>query len=219
MSKRPRRLPWQGEEAPDWRVNDNDGGAFEMKEVVKKRKLSGCDEEEQHLLIRSDKAKTGYKGVTPNHGRYQAECTTSPCRYNYLGHFGTLEEAAQAYLQHREKQHPEQLKKERAPPLQAQEHLLIQSAMSSTGYKGLLIRSDRARSGYKGVTAYDGRYRANCDTAPCHGNYLGNFGTPEDAARRTCSTGTRSIRRSWRRSEHLRLRRCLKRRSNFSWSR
>jgi hypothetical protein len=36
-------------------------------------------------------------------------CHTSPCRHNNLGNFGTPEEAAQAYLQHHQKEHPEEL--------------------------------------------------------------------------------------------------------------
>jgi hypothetical protein len=79
-------------------------------------------------LIRSDRANntTGFKGVSPHHGRYQAMCTTSPCRNNHLGNFDTPEEAAQAYLHHYQKEHPEELKKKKqAPPLQVQEHLLI----------------------------------------------------------------------------------------------
>ena len=61
------------------------------------------------LLIRSDTAKTGFKGVRPHNGRYQARCNTSPCHHNYLDMFDTPEEAAQAYLQHYRKKHPEQL--------------------------------------------------------------------------------------------------------------
>ena len=53
-------------------------------------------------LIRSDKAKSGYKGVTANKGRYRAQCTTAPCRNNNLGAFDTPEDAAQAYLQHQQ---------------------------------------------------------------------------------------------------------------------
>ena len=87
---------------------------------------------EEHL-IRSDRANstTGFKGVqTLSHGgRYTATCKTPPCRNNYLGIFGIPEEAAQAYLQHQEKQHPEELEKEWARPvlLPIQEHLLIRS--------------------------------------------------------------------------------------------
>jgi len=53
--------------------------------------------------------------VVANNGRYRAECSTSPCRHNYLGTFGTPEEAAQAYLQHQEKEHLEELGKQRVP--------------------------------------------------------------------------------------------------------
>ena len=66
-------------------------------------------------LIPSDKCSTGYRGVHPNRGRYQATCDTPPCHNNNLGTFVTPEEAAQAYLQHYQKEHPEELKKERMP--------------------------------------------------------------------------------------------------------
>ena len=68
-------------------------------------------------LMRSDRAKTGFKGVVPDHGRYQAACNTSSCRHNHLGMFGTPEEAAQAYLQHQQEEHPEELEKMQAPLL------------------------------------------------------------------------------------------------------
>jgi hypothetical protein len=107
---------WQGDRAPDWRVDD--GKAVEVKEGGKKRKLSGCDEEEQHLLIRSDKSSTGYRGVHPHQGRYQAKCQTPPCLQNYLGTFDTSEEAAQAYLQHYQEEHPEELKVQHQYPVE-----------------------------------------------------------------------------------------------------
>jgi hypothetical protein len=128
-------------------------------------------EVQHHLLIPSDKAKSGYKGVNSNHGRYMAQCNTSPCHHGHLGMFGTSEEAAQVYLQHWEKEHPEELAKERVPRsvlLPVQEHLLI--------------RSDRSSTGFTGVYPNKGRYQAKCDTSPCHNNHLGSFGTPEEAA-------------------------------------
>ena len=66
-------------------------------------------EVEHHLLIQSDKAKSGYRGVIASYGRYRATCNTPPCRHNHLGTFDTPEEAAQAYLQHQEEEHPEEL--------------------------------------------------------------------------------------------------------------
>jgi hypothetical protein len=51
------------------------------------------------------------------------------------------------------------------PPLVIQEHLLIRSKVSQTGFKG--VRLSR------------GRYKARCT---CHQNHLGCFGTPEEAA-------------------------------------
>ena len=63
-------------------------------------------EVQEHLLIRSDKATSGYKGVTTSKGRYYAKCDTSPCHHNRLGIFDTSEEAAQVYLQHWVTEHP-----------------------------------------------------------------------------------------------------------------
>ena len=83
-----------------------------LKLSDKMKKQGGRDSEkdvEEHL-IRSDRANstTGFKGVHPNDGRYQAVCETSHCRKNYLGRFDTPEQAAQAYLQHQEKEHLQQ---------------------------------------------------------------------------------------------------------------
>jgi hypothetical protein len=119
-------------------------------------------EVQEHLLIRSDRAKTGYRGVCFNRGRYQAVCETSPCLHNQLGRFDTAEDAAQSYLQHWETKHPKGLP-------EVQEHLLIRSDKSSTGFKG--VRLNR------------GRYQAQCTTAPCRNKSLGVFDTPEEAAR------------------------------------
>ena len=60
---------------------------------------------QEHLLIRSDQASTGYKGVAANKGRYRAQCDAPPCHNNHVGSFGTPEEAAQAYLQHQQHSH------------------------------------------------------------------------------------------------------------------
>jgi hypothetical protein len=65
---------------------------------------------QEHLLIRSDKSSTGFKGVFQNHGRFMARCDTPPCRNNHLGTFDTSQKAAQAYLQHWETDHPDALK-------------------------------------------------------------------------------------------------------------
>ena len=70
---------------------------------------------QEHLLIRSNRAKTGYKGVRPDHGRFQATCDTPTCRGNNLGIFGSPEDSAQSYPQHYQEKHPAELKKERAP--------------------------------------------------------------------------------------------------------
>ena len=69
----------------------------------------------------------------PNHDRYEAKCDTSPCHTNYLGTFGTPEEAAQTYLQHQEEEHPEKLEKERAPPLQVKEKKKDAAAAAAGG--------------------------------------------------------------------------------------
>jgi hypothetical protein len=144
---------------------------------------------QEHLLMRSDSNLTGFKGVCPNEGRYKATCSTAPCHDQHLGMFATPEEAAQAFLQHWQTNHPEELKKvqqqgPRAPRpvlLPVQEHLLM--------------RSDKGSTGFKGVCPKKGRYKAKCNrTAPCHDHHLGSFGTPEEAGRqlrRTCSTGRR----------------------------
>jgi hypothetical protein len=126
---------------------------------------------QEHLLIRSDRSSTGFKGVHPNKGRYQTQCNTSPCRLNHLGTFDTPEKAAQVYLHHQQKEHPEELKKEQVPRpvlLPVQEHLLI--------------KSDKAKTGHKGVSAQDDWYTATCHTAPCRHYHLGRFDTPEEAA-------------------------------------
>ena len=64
-------------------------------------------------LIRSGRSSTGYKGVRAHYGRYQAQCGTPPCTLGSLGTFDTKEEAAQAYLQHRGREHQAALEKER----------------------------------------------------------------------------------------------------------
>jgi hypothetical protein len=48
----------------------------------------------------------------------------------------------------------------------------------------LLIRTDRkdSKTGYKGVRPHGGRYKAECQTSPCHHSHLGTFDTPEGAA-------------------------------------
>ena len=53
--------------------------------------------------IRSDKNSTGFRGVRPHRGRYEAGCTLAACLNSYLGAFDTAEEAAQAFLQHWQK--------------------------------------------------------------------------------------------------------------------
>jgi hypothetical protein len=98
-------------------------------------------------LIRSRRTISGFQGVTPHSFGFKASCSRMTCCDGtvpkYLGTFIAPEEAAQAYLQHYEKEHLEELEKERAPPLKVQQHLLI--------------RSDKAKSGYKGVFAHHGR--------------------------------------------------------------
>ena len=85
---------------------------------------------QEHLLIRSDTNRTGYKGVQPNWGRFQVRCDTPPsCQNNNLGNFGTPEEAAQAYLQHQQTAHPEALNQRRGSG--RQEHLLFRRPQGS----------------------------------------------------------------------------------------
>jgi hypothetical protein len=90
------------------------------------------------LLIRSDKAKTGYKGVIVIDGRYQAKCTTSPCRHNHLGMFGTPEYAAQSYLQHHQEKHLEVYDEdeEASPPPPSKKPRLSVPAVSGGASKG-----------------------------------------------------------------------------------
>ena len=105
---------------------------------------------QEHLLMRSDTNRTGFKGVYQDKGRYKATCNTAACCNHHLGNFDTPQEAAQAHLQHWETNHPEEREKERAPPIQVQEHLLM--------------RSDKDSTGFKGVNPNKGRYRAKCST-------------------------------------------------------
>jgi hypothetical protein len=53
---------------------------------------------EDDQLQRSSRNKSGFKGVEAKGNKYQAHCTTPPCRWTNLGSFGTPEEAAQAYV-------------------------------------------------------------------------------------------------------------------------
>ena len=41
----------------------------------------------EQQLIRPDKAKSSFKGVSADRDRYQARCDTPPCSNNYLGTF------------------------------------------------------------------------------------------------------------------------------------
>jgi hypothetical protein len=50
-------------------------------------------------------------GVYLLKGRYKALCHSAHCRHHHVGYFVTAEEAAQAYLQHWEEKHPEELEK------------------------------------------------------------------------------------------------------------
>jgi hypothetical protein len=133
---------------------------------------------QEHLLMRSDKGSTGFKGVHQDRGRYQATCNTALCHNHYVGKFDTPEEAAQAYLQHWETNHPEELEKERAPPLQVLlpvqqcHHLVIWSTTSNSDCK------EREPS----HKVQKGRYQAKCHTAHCNYTFLGKFDTQEEAA-------------------------------------
>ena len=122
--------------------------------------------------MRSDKSSTGFKGVRLHKGRYQATCNTAPCHNHHLGTFGTPEEAAQAYLQHWETEHPEELEKERQQP--------HSSAASSAGAPSHAV--GQGLDWIQGCASTQGRYQATCNTAPCRNHHLGTFGTPEEAA-------------------------------------
>jgi hypothetical protein len=95
-----------------------------------------------------------------------------------------------------------------------------------------LMRSDTNRTGFKGVHQDStkgnrtGRYRAKCNTPPCHHNRLSTFDTSQDACMqpsRTCSTRRRTTRGCWRSSgskdhePHLQY--CFQCRSTFSCGR
>ena len=57
-------------------------------------------------LLRSCMNKTGYRGVQSDRERFQACCNLNHSRQLFLGRFATVEEAAAAFLQHWEKDHP-----------------------------------------------------------------------------------------------------------------
>ena len=87
-----------------------------QEEEVTNQGTTSANLDESEKLIRSSFNMTGFKGVHP-HGphrdRYQAQCNTPPCSNNHLGTFFTPEEGAQAYLQHYQKEHPEELQHKR----------------------------------------------------------------------------------------------------------
>ena len=139
-------------------------GAAAAADASKKRKRSSSGD---RPLIKSSKNSTGFKGLQLDKGRFKSKCDTPPCQFNHLGTFDTAEEAAEAYLEHIEEEHPEKLEKEWAQPLKVQEHLLI--------------RSDTNSSGLKGVVACQGRYQATCSTAACKQHHLGRYDTREEA--------------------------------------
>jgi hypothetical protein len=123
---------------------------------------------DEDLLVHSSKSSSGFKGVRLHRGRYQATCQTAPCTKNNLGTFETPEQAAQAYLQHREKEHPEASALPPPPPPVLRDidaDLLVHSGKSSTGYQGVRPHRDQ--------------YQATCDTAACRKSNLGTFGTPD----------------------------------------
>ena len=124
--------------------------------------------------------KTGYRGVQSDRERFQACCNLNHSRQLFLGRFATVEEAAAAFLQHWEKDHPEQLEKARRQEQLAKER--VPRPVLLQVQQHLLIRSDKAKSGYKGVHQNKGRYEAGCTTSSCHHNHLGSFGTTEEAA-------------------------------------
>ena len=55
-------------------------------------------EQDEEGLMRSDAgSQSVFNGVYSDKGRYQARSSTAACYENDLGHFGTPDEAAQAY--------------------------------------------------------------------------------------------------------------------------
>ena len=75
----------------------------------------------QRQLIRSDKNKTGYKGVAAHSGRDKGQCNAPPCHGNNLGAFDTPEDAAQAYLQHQQQEHEHAAELKDVKPLAEEE--------------------------------------------------------------------------------------------------
>jgi hypothetical protein len=116
----------------------------ELMEKQKKRKLSGSNEEEVCILIKSSTNKTGYRGVILNGGRYQARCDTRPCYHENLGTFGNPKEAAQMYLLHWKNEHPAELEKVRRthPELRpVQEQPVKSKSANLAGYNGALAQT------------------------------------------------------------------------------
>jgi hypothetical protein len=110
--------------------DDNDGGDDKMEcsaPAVKKVTTSGArgshggrhgsqeeveEAEEEALLIRSDRGKSGFKGVYLHLGKYKSSCDTPPCRGKSLGsRLDTPEQAARRYLQHQQHEHAAELSK------------------------------------------------------------------------------------------------------------
>ena len=61
-------------------------------------------------------------------------------------------------------------------------HRMLDAIVVQAIDRTVLIKS-KCSSGFMGVGLVDkGRYRATCQTAPCHKNHLGMFGTPEDGS-------------------------------------
>ena len=130
--------------------------------------------------------KTGYRGVQSDRERFQACCNLNHSRQLFLGRFATVEEAAAAFLQHWEKDHPEQLEKARRQEQLAKER--VPRPVLLQVQQHLLIRSDKAKSGYKGVHQNKGRYEAGCTTSSCHHNTSAASAPRRRQPRHTCST-------------------------------
>ena len=114
--------------------------------------------------------------------KYTAICCTEPCQkthqlQHFSGMFDTAEEAAQAYLQHREVAHPAELEKDRLREPKAAPMVLRAIEIEK------LIKSHRNNpTGFKGVAKDKNSFASNCYMPPCKRNNLGYFKLPEEAA-------------------------------------
>eukprot|EP00966_Prymnesium_polylepis_P146480 3382935-Prymnesium_polylepis.1 len=131
---------------------------------------------EGQVLVRADNT-TGFKGVYPNGGRFQARAREGG-KGIHLGSFNTPEAAALAYARHSE---PEAAAAAAAKAEAAEAELTAAQAKAQARAEGLvLVHADNA-TGFKFVYRNCGRFKAEANEGgKCI--HLGYFGTPEAAA-------------------------------------